>query len=253
MHLDRLISVLETIAISGRPLPPIELMKATGLPRPTCYRLLQTLTNHRLLDKLEGTLRYQIGNRLKRIVLLGQTDFTFSQIAAPIMKDTANDLGETVLLSRICGGSVEIVHVETPTDPARSYIHPGLGNRPMHACACSKAIAAFSADNFKQKILDGPLVSYTDNTKTTPKKLVEEFERIGNVGYAECVEEFKRGVTSVAAPICINKFGATFSLGVTGPSERLNAAYRKTIGQNLIQTSINLATEFQWRQKLKLE
>ena len=84
MHLDRLISVLETIAISGKPLSPIELMKATGLPRPTCYRLLQTLTNHRLLDKLEGTLRYQIGNRLKRIVLLGSGPINLIEAFKPV-------------------------------------------------------------------------------------------------------------------------------------------------------------------------
>ena len=72
MHLDRLITVLETVAVSGRPISPTEVQMATGLPRPTCYRLLQTLAEHRLLEDENG--RYRIGERLTRIALLGQTD-----------------------------------------------------------------------------------------------------------------------------------------------------------------------------------
>ena len=74
MHLDRLITVLETVAVAGRPITAAELQQASGLPRPTCYRLLQTLAEHRLLDEPDAGGRYLIGERLVRIALLGQTD-----------------------------------------------------------------------------------------------------------------------------------------------------------------------------------
>ena len=53
--------VLETVAIAGRAVSPADVQRATGLPRPTCYRLLQTLAEHRLLDEPEGPSRYLIG------------------------------------------------------------------------------------------------------------------------------------------------------------------------------------------------
>ena len=43
MHLDRLIAILELVAVAGRPVTASEIQKATGLPKPTCYRMMQTL------------------------------------------------------------------------------------------------------------------------------------------------------------------------------------------------------------------
>lgn len=235
MHLPRLILVMETVAAAGRPLSAPELQEATGLPRPTCYRLLQTLAEHRLLDDPDGNSRYLIGERLVRLALLGTADADVRQAAAPAMKQAAIDFGEAVFLSRFRNKGVEIIHVETPGDPARAYIHPGLGNRPMHACSCSKAIAAFAEASFRDDILAGPLKAYTEHTKIAPDVLRAEFDDIQARGYAECVEEIELGVSSVAAPIRIGNIGATFSLGATGPIRRFTGNNRAKIGAELIR------------------
>jgi len=233
MHLDRLIAVLETVAVAGRPLSASELQQATGLPRPTCYRLLQTLAEYRLLEDPAGNARYRVGERLIRIALLGRSDLDLRHAAAPTLKDAAIDLGEAVFLSRFRNKGVEIVHVETPADATRSYIHPGLGYRPMHACSCSKAIAAFAEDEFREEILNGPLKAYTEHTKITREALAEEFAAIRAQGYAECVEEIEVGVSSVAVPIQIGGIGATFSIGATGPIRRFSAPHRAALGAAL--------------------
>ena len=49
MTLARQITVLEAVAAAGRPLSAAELEVATGVPRPTCYRMVQALTAHGLL------------------------------------------------------------------------------------------------------------------------------------------------------------------------------------------------------------
>ena len=53
MHLDRLMSVLEAVALAGRPVSAANVVEATGLPRPTCYRLIQSLSDQRLLDEVD--------------------------------------------------------------------------------------------------------------------------------------------------------------------------------------------------------
>ncbi|MDX1522845.1 MAG: IclR family transcriptional regulator C-terminal domain-containing protein, partial [Anaerolineae bacterium] len=97
--------------------------------------------------------------------------------------------GEAVFLSRFRNKNVEIIHVEIPGDPRRAYIHPGLGLRPLHACSCSKAIAAFAETAFQEDILNGPMKAYTQHTKVTKDVLRQEFSDIRSRGYAECVEE----------------------------------------------------------------
>jgi IclR family acetate operon transcriptional repressor len=245
MHLDRLISVLETVAVAGRPVSATELQQATGLPRPTCYRLLQTLAEHRLLDEPGGNSRYLVGERLIRIALLGKSDVDVRQSAAPTMRTAAIDFGEAVFLSRFRNKGVEIIHVETPADPSRAYIHPGLGFRPMHACSCSKAIAAFAEESFRDDILNGPMKAYTDHTKITPGALRREFFEIQAQGYAECVEEIEIGVSSVAAPIQIGNIGATFSIGAIGPIRRFTDAYRAKIGGDLKQFATKVSAAIQ--------
>ena len=245
MHLDRLIAVLETVAIAGRAVSPADVQRVTGLPRPTCYRLLQTLAEHRLLDEPEDASRYLIGERLKRIALLGQPDVDVCRAVAPTLKETAIEIGESVFLSRFRDKMVEIIHVETPADAARSFIHPGLGNRPMHACSCSKAIAAFADQEFQSEILSSPLRAYTERTKTKPVEIEREFAIIRNSGYAECVEEIEVGVSSVAAPIRIGNLGVPFSVGATGPIRRFTGRHRKKIGAGLIEVAEQIAMNLQ--------
>lgn len=244
MHLDRLINLLEAVAIAGRAVTATEIQQSTGLPRPTCYRLLQSLAEHRLLDEPEPG-RYLIGERLVRLALLGQTDVDAARAAAPTLRDAADQFGEAVFLSRYRNRGVEIIHVETPQDTARSFVHPGLGFRPMHACSCSKVIAAFAEDGFREEILRGPMRSYTPQTKNDAGALRAEFEAIRLAGYAECVEEIEVGVSSVAAPIRIGNIGATFSIGAIGPVRRLTPRRRATIGHDLCGFADKLALSLQ--------
>ncbi len=237
MHLDRLLSILEMVAVAGRPVQAADICKSTNLPRPTCYRLLKTLIKHRLIDDVDETSRYVIGERLIRIALLGKSDIDVRRVSAALLKTAAIKFGETVFLARFRNSLVEIIHVETPDDPNRDYIHPGMGERPMHACSCSKAIAAFCDDEFLLEILDGPLKQFTEHTKISEQELRAEFAEIVAQGYAECDQEIDMGVASVAAPITIGNIGATFSVGAVGPIRRFTKDYRKEIGEELIQIS----------------
>ncbi len=245
MHLDRLISILEAIAVAGRPLSPTEVTLATGLPRPTCYRLLQSLAYHRLLEENADSSRYLIGDRLKRLILLGNSDNDVSKSAAPALREAAIEFGEAVFFSRFKNKSVEIISVEIPTDAARSFIHPGLGKRPLHACSCSKAIAAFADDSFQQEILSGPLQAFTGKTKTQAKLIEKEFAEIRERGFAECVEEVDVGVSSVAVPIRLGDLGVPFSVGATGPIRRFTESHREKIGHGLIDVANQIVASLQ--------
>lgn len=245
MHLDRLITILEMIALAGRGLTAVEVQKATGLPRPTCYRLLQTLEKHGLIDDPNGTSRYVIGERLVRIALLGKSDIDVRRACAPALMTAATRFGDTVFLSRFRNRQVEIIHVETPDDSTRGFIHPGFGPRPMHACSCSKAIAAFAEESFREEILGGTLLAYTEHTKVTQAELRAEFVRIAAQGYAECHQEIDRGISSVAAPILIGHIGATFSVGAVGPVSRFVSTNRRKIGAELKELSKKLAAAIQ--------
>ncbi len=253
MHLDRLMSVLDTIAIAGRPVSAAELQVMTGIPRPTCYRLLQSLAGHGFLDETETKSRFVIGGRLVQVALLAKTDSGVAGAASPKLKDAASTFGEAVFLSRFRNNTVSIIHVETPDNPEISYLHPGLGKRPIHACSCSKAIAAFADEEFRNAVLNGPLKTYTDHTSTDPTSLDAEFHKIRACGYAECVEEIDVGVSSVAAPIQIGNAGALFSVGTIGSIKRFHAKHRASRGKQLIALADELRSVIHFNGQFQTE
>ena len=233
MHLARMINLLEIIAVAGRPISVAEMQRAAGLPKPTCYRLVQGLVEQKLIDEPSEDGKYVIGERMIRIALLGKSDVDVRRCAAPLMRAAATNFNETVFLARFRDSRVEIIHIETPDDPARAFIHPGLGVRPMHACSCSKAIAAFAEPAFQNEILSGSLKEYTEHTKTTEADLRREFEEIIKRGFADCDQEIDIGIASVAAPVSVANIGATFSIGAVGPIRRFGTEYRMEIGEKL--------------------
>lgn len=245
MHLDRLVTILETIAVAGRPITTGEVQQATGLPRPTCYRLLQSLASQRLIDDATGQSRYVIGQRLMRIALSGKSDGDVCRASEATLRAAATSFGETVFLSRFRGDAVEIIHVEVPQDVTRDHIHPGLGRRPLHACSCARAIAAFSEPAFQDHILRGSLTQFTPHTKTTADALRAEFSEIARRGYAECDQEIDLGIASVAVPVMIGSLGATFSIGAVGPVRRFDPEIRQRVGQELMTLSARVSGAIQ--------
>ncbi len=230
--------------MAGRPVTASELQQLTDLPRPTCYRLLHSMQAEQLLDEVSSG-RFVVGESLVRLALLGQTDVDICRSAAPTLQRAADDLGEAVFLSRFRNMGVEIIHVEVPGDAKRSFVHPGLGFRPMHACSCSKVIAAFADNMFRQDILSGPMRSFTEYTRSDPQRLSREFDQILSSGYAECVQEIELGVSSVAAPVQIGSVGALYSIGATGPVRRFTKERRAQIGEQLCQMAQKMAHSLQ--------
>ena len=135
--------------------------------------------------------------------------------------------------------------METP-DTGVSFLHPGLGKRPLHACSCSKAVAAFSPDLFLTGEMEGRLRAYTEFTLTDVNDLEAEFETIRQRGFAECVEEIERGMCSVAAPLGPSGPGATMSIGATGSVRVFTSAFREKFGPEVAQIAREISASLGW-------
>src|SRR6056297_3464539 len=141
MHLERLSLILEIVGQKGEA-TVADICDHSDLPKASAYRLVQDLVGAGLLEPVARG-QFSIGTRLKRIVQSDQSDRTLIDVVVPTLRQAATTHGAAFFLSRLRGRAVEIIHVETP-DTGVSFLHPGLGRRPLHACSCSKAVAAFS-------------------------------------------------------------------------------------------------------------
>lgn len=243
MHLERLTLILEVVGQKGTA-TVADICAHSDLPKPSAYRLVQDLVGAGLLDPVARG-EFAIGNRLRRITQSDNTDRVLLEVIAPTLKQAANAHGVAFFLSRLRGQSVEIIHVETP-DTGVSFLHPGVGKRPLHACSCSKAVAAFSPELLTTKDMEGRLKAYTEFTLTKVEDLEAEFETIRIRGYAECVEEIERGMCSVAAPLSPTGPGATMSIGATGSMRVFTDQFRSKIGPKITELAERLAVDLGW-------
>lgn len=238
MHLERLILILEIVGQKGNA-RVADICAHSDLPKPSAYRLVQDLVGAGLLEPVARG-QFSLGGRLKRIVRSDQSDPALVEVIAPVLKRAATEHGAAFFLSRLRGKDVEIIHVETP-ETGIAFLHPGLGKRPLHACSCSKAVAAFSPGLIAAQSLQGRLKAYTEFTLTRIEDLEAEFKAIRTRGYAECVEEIERGMASVAATLGKSGLGATMSIGATGSTRVFTAAFRAEIGQVIVETARHLS------------
>jgi IclR family transcriptional regulator, acetate operon repressor len=238
MHLERLTLILEIVGQKGEA-TVAEICSHSDLPKPSAYRLVHDLVGVGLLEPVARG-RFAIGTRLKRITHTDQSDRVLVELIAPALKQAATKHGAAFFLSRLRGRAVEIIHVETP-DTGVSYLHPGLGKRPLHACSCSKAVVAFSHDPLLAQDLEGRLKAYTEFTLTRIEDLEAELDVIRQRGYAECVEEIERGMCSVAAPLGETGPGTTMSIGAAGSTRVFTSAFRAKVGQEIIHMARELS------------
>jgi len=243
MHLERLTLILEIVGQKGEA-TVADICAHSDLPKPSAYRLVQDLVGAGLLEPVARG-RFSLGMRLKRITQSGHSDEALIDMVAPALRQAATTHGAAFFLSRLRGRAVEIIHVETP-DTGVSFLHPGLGKRPLHACSCSKAVAAFSPSLFDFERLDGRLRAYTEFTLTRVQELEADLAAIRVRGYAECVEEIERGMASVAAPLAPSGPGATLSIGATGSVRVFTSAFREKLGPQITQIAREISTSLGW-------
>lgn len=243
MHLERITGILEIVGQKGEA-SVADICAHSDLPKPSAYRLVQDLVSVGLLEPVARG-RFAIGTRLKGITHSDHSDSALVELIAPVLRQAAAEVGAAFFLSRLRGRSVEIIHVETP-DTGVSYLHPGLGKRPLHACSCSKAVAAFSPDLFRTGEMEGRLRAYTEFTLTDVKDLQAEFETIRAQGFAECVEEIERGMCSLAAPIAPSGAGATMSIGATGSTRVFTPKFREALAPKIQQIAREISASLHW-------
>ena len=248
MHLERLLLILEATGQRGDISVP-EICETVDLPKPTAYRLVQELVSAGLLEPVSKG-RFSLGTRLWRIAKQENSDRHLLRFVAPALKRAAEEHGVTFFFSRLRGRSVEISHVETP-ETGVSYLHPGLGRRPLHACSCSKAVAAFAPEALSE--LEGRLKAYTEFTLTRIDELEDELEQVRRRGYAECVEEIERGMCSVAAPLATSGPGTNLSIGAAGSVRVFTRSYRSEIGAYLVARAKDLNSAIGWAESEPLQ
>lgn len=196
---DRALDVLQLFTDSKLVWSGSEVSEHFGVARSTGYRYLKGLVSASFIEECDGGFR--LGPRIFELARLARKGLGLSQIAKPIMRQLADEAGETVLLTRRSGAAVVCLELEESSHPIRLSYERGHV-MPINAGAAAQILLAWAPTDEAADVLSAaPLQRFTQRTVTDPTQLLKRLASIRQQGYAVSSGELDVDVLGIAAPI----------------------------------------------------
>lgn len=211
---DRVVEILDCLEQHAL-LSLTEIVKITGIPKPTCHRILQSLLYHHMVRR-EGRL-YGIGSRLFAYVYSQLMNEPLEHVSRPVLKELRDTVGLTAILCVRQGAFRVVVGLEEADQGERRFV--GIGQvAVIFAGAPSKVLLAFESEAQRDAILaDIQIRKLTPHTIASRTELELECDRIRKAGWALSVAEREPTAFSVSVPVAERGGRVVASLSVTGP------------------------------------
>ena len=221
--LGKAIAVLETVALSDRPMRFTDVLAVSGQPRGTLHRQLSHLVQEGLLD-LRPDHAYVPGLRLLKLASASWARNEFRAVAAPYLDRLHRETGETVHLGVLRGR--EIIYLDKVESRQAVRMNSQIGNAsPAYCTGVGKAALATLDAEMLDTLLSGlEFRRFTPQTITSRAALVDELATIRSSGIAFDREEHEPGIRCVAAPVFDAARTFVAGVSVTGPAYRVGEA-----------------------------
>jgi len=222
--------VLVLRSLSSRPdgLTTAAAATAAGLPRPTAARLLATLADAGLVDRLSDG-RWVLGYELARLGRAADPYVTVLDRAAGPLAELAATSGETAVLARLTADPDESeVLAQTGTDDLIGITN-WVGRRfPTHASVSGKlSLALLPGDVRAADIAGRTLERLASGTITDRTAFAAHISAVARRGWADSVDELADGLASLG--VVVPTGAGALSVGISGPTARLGTARRRRL------------------------
>jgi DNA-binding IclR family transcriptional regulator len=208
--LDRVLDVLDAVEAGARSFTDI--VKATGLTRPTAHRLIRALEAHDLLMHVGGH-GYALGTRLLRLAESAARNLPLRDLAHPALERLARATGESAQLyvrdgdGRLCVDSVE------SESELRTIVQIGA-SLPLTRGSAGKVFLAWTTHQDRAEAIDG----LPDEERGRLERMIATTKRRG---WADSIGEREPGVASVSAPVFDADGALVAAASVSGPANRI--------------------------------
>lgn len=245
---DRYFMLLELLAGRSDGLALQDLAVLAGLPKASLHRQLAVMQGAGLVDRAEGSTRYTLGGRARRLAVLMAGTELIETVAGEMLRTLCREFDETCYVACLEGETVRSVLMESPDSPWRGYVMPGR-SMMAHANASAKAIMAHQPTEVINHVLQGELPALTRHTHTDAEEVRGEFESVRHEGYATCIDEVEEGLAAFAVPVIFKDYSVRFALATVGPKTRIlemmeqGAVERFQSGADAIARAMELSKE----------
>ena len=203
--IDRAVALLGAVAEAGPSGATLKsLADSVGLPASTARTLLNSLSQHGIVDQDNRTRRYLLGSRLTEFTRTYVARADLSAVAAPVLHRLWQQTDETVHLAVLQGSrrvdltvlvSQQLLNVN-PTVAKFDDVGPS----PLYQTAAGKVLLAGLDDQGIRDLLGAPVYARAHHARSIDDVL-QIVASVRQAGFATNVEEEAAGVCGVAAPV----------------------------------------------------
>jgi IclR family transcriptional regulator, KDG regulon repressor len=211
---DRALMVLEALASASSPSPLAELADATGLPKATVHRLLNTLAVRGFAARADEG--YMLGSRLFLLAADARQADRLQRLFMPFLLELHVRTRAAVSVGVLSGSQVLYsgsVHGYQGTPRSRDAV-------PAHCTALGKLLLAYQPDAARG--LGEELPRLTSKTVATMAELRLQLADIRRRGVAFAHEERIRGEVEAAVPVFAHHKQVVTGLSVAGAAGSLD-------------------------------
>jgi DNA-binding IclR family transcriptional regulator len=242
--IDRMVELLGLLERHEDGLSIQEFVAASGVPRSSVYRILNSLESHAVVRR-ETKGRYVLGTRLLGLAMRVRRGPGYEDLAAlarPHLRRMSAHTQEVGKLSVLNAGAALCIDA-VPGSSAYS-LAPLVGRHyPLHAGAASKVLLAALDPAGRAKVLERGLLAFTPRTITDSHKLEAELGRVRRNGWAEDRGEFSISVRALAAPVR-DEAGAVVAAVSLAYLAELHDRQAASFLEAVIETAAAISSEF---------
>ncbi|MBT4888372.1 MAG: IclR family transcriptional regulator [Rhodospirillales bacterium] len=237
----RMTLIIDVVASSHDSMTLADISKAVELPPSTTHRTLNILLDVGYLKLDPATKSYEIGERLKRVLLLSLGTGSLEELARPVLVELAEKFAETAYVVQMTSSGLQLVDYYLPTTGSRTLVHPGF-EFPMHATASGKAIFAFKSDEEIELELTKSIEKFMPNTIIGKKAIKAELRHTRERGYATNDSELDPGIYAVAAPLKLGEDTIIGALAIVGVRERFCGNFKtEDIASSIVKAADDIS------------
>jgi DNA-binding IclR family transcriptional regulator len=219
--IERMMSLLDTLADHSEPVSLKELSRLTGLHPSTAHRILNDMVLKRIVDRSEpGT--YRLGMRLLELGNIVKSRLNVREAAIDFMRGLHRRTHQTINLS--VRQSDEIVYIDRAfSERSGMQVVRAIGGRaPLHLTSTGKLfLSVDDAKAVRAYALRTGLAGHNKNSITDLSKLERDLSLVRARGFARDNEELELGVRCMAAGIRDDGGRLIAGLSISAPADRL--------------------------------
>ena len=231
---------LETIGEMGAPMPLRDITRATGLPKGTAFRILQTLSALGYAAQVAETGHYYLTGRMSWLGRNAREEH-LKMLALPVMTELHEKFNETINLGIQEGTYVFYVAVLEANRPLSWRVPTGTRDN-YYSTALGRAIASALEPDEREMLLSRTVFqTRTASTVRDATTLARILEETRASGIAIDLEENDSGVVCLGVPVFVNSRVAG-AISVSIPTNRYSKALARDLSETLLGLDLNFTT-----------